>query len=665
MSLIRSLALPVLLCTTLGAFAQAPGTLDSTFSGDGKLVLMQFKEVIDLALREDGRILILTTDTMNVPVVVALTNTGELDSTFGVAGVCPALGNPRRILLGHDGKLTVFGGDRINRLDSLGALDPGFGVSGSLHSSNLGGMWISDADRFHDDRLLITGGNGFDAMTTKLTYDGDIDSSFGANGFIHRNGWVFTCPLGGSGTTVSFSFAGRRCMIREDGGYVVGIRQFIQGTCLAGPSQKAYVNVEHHDSYGNLLGSVYNTTGMIAADLPDPAHLLHNSHGCTYSVIDPMTPWCIPTCSLEDGTSFIVGHPSIGSCYSPALISGCTGRMAEDQHGFVFLPMEVVTPNSPIWKLVKVNPCTWGGDTSWCQNGGALVQFDLASATGAAAVIVAVDGKVITGGYAQYGGLDRLALARYHNIPDPRAKLSPRLFLGGPYNPVIERMHDSLRVQGHLPAVSPYQAPEFVAVGSPTYQAAFATTLDFTGDSAIVDWVWIELLSAADTATVVAARAALLRRDGLVTGMDGRSAVDMNCGSGSFFVRMRHRNHLGVTASDPITLGATSTAIDFTSVLTNTFGTDAQDEINGRRMLWPGDVTGDGRVKYSGAANDRDPILLQIGGSIVTNVVLGYLPTDVNLDGRTSYAGLNNDRDRILLTLGGAIPTTVRLEQVP
>ena len=82
-------------------------------------------------------------------------------------------------------------------------------------------------------------------------------------------------------------------------------------------------------------------------------------------------------------------------------------------------------------------------------------------------------------------------------------------------------------------------------------------------------------------------------------------------------------------------------------------------------MLWAGDVTGDGTIKYVGEDNDRDPILQAIGGSVPTNTSSGYVPEDVNLDGVVKYVGEDNDRDPILQTIGGSVPTNTRTQQVP
>lgn len=63
--------------------------------------------------------------------------------------------------------------------------------------------------------------------------------------------------------------------------------------------------------------------------------------------------------------------------------------------------------------------------------------------------------------------------------------------------------------------------------------------------------------------------------------------------------------------------------------------------------------------------NDRDPVLVRIGGVVATNTVDGYFPEDVNLNGQVKYTGTGNDRDPILQTIGGVAATNVRYEQVP
>ncbi|MFZ1685843.1 MAG: hemagglutinin protein, partial [Flavobacteriales bacterium] len=97
-----------------------------------------------------------------------------------------------------------------------------------------------------------------------------------------------------------------------------------------------------------------------------------------------------------------------------------------------------------------------------------------------------------------------------------------------------------------------------------------------------------------------------------------------------------------------------------------TYGTQARTQLpNGKWAQWSGNVVRDNTLKYIGTNNDRDPILVAVGGLIPTNTTLGYLPTDINLDGITKYIGTNNDRDIVLVNIGGFLPTATRLEQLP
>ena len=81
--------------------------------------------------------------------------------------------------------------------------------------------------------------------------------------------------------------------------------------------------------------------------------------------------------------------------------------------------------------------------------------------------------------------------------------------------------------------------------------------------------------------------------------------------------------------------------------------------------LWAGDVNTDGQVQYTGGGNDRDPVLVLIGGTIPTNTTTGYHAADVNMDGVVKYTGSGNDRDPILVTIGGTVPTNIRAAQHP
>ncbi len=134
---------------------------------------------------------------------------------------------------------------------------------------------------------------------------------------------------------------------------------------------------------------------------------------------------------------------------------------------------------------------------------------------------------------------------------------------------------------------------------------------------------------------------------------------------GNYRVAVRHRNHLGIMTGAAIALGSASTSVDFRTTATSTWGTNARKAIGSAMVMWAGNTTPDRTLLYTGAGNDRDPILQVIGGVIPTGVVEGYYLEDVNLTGEVKYTGAENDRDIILFNIGGIVPTSSRIEQLP
>lgn len=240
--------------------------------------------------------------------------------------------------------------------------------------------------------------------------------------------------------------------------------------------------------------------------------------------------------------------------------------------------------------------------------------------------------------------------------------LSAKAFLEGPYSGPL--MSDGLRTGGWLPPSEPYTSLGFSHVGGGG-ETAQAGVFAVTGNNAIVDWVFVELRSGAPGYPVVATRAALLQRDGDVVDMDGLSPVAFNMPAGNYHVALRHRNHLGVMTAASVALSGTTTTVDLTSAATTTYGTDARKSIGAVRALWTGEVVRDGMVLYTGQNNDRDQLLVRVGGIVPTATTNGYFSEDLNMDGEVKYTGGSNDRDPILVNIGGTVPTASRAEQLP
>ena len=81
--------------------------------------------------------------------------------------------------------------------------------------------------------------------------------------------------------------------------------------------------------------------------------------------------------------------------------------------------------------------------------------------------------------------------------------------------------------------------------------------------------------------------------------------------------------------------------------------------------MWTGDVTFNKQLGYTGAGNDRDPILVRVGSTTPNSTVAGYYTEDTNMDGTVIYVGSGNDRDAILVNVGSTTPNNIRSEQIP
>lgn len=265
-------------------------------------------------------------------------------------------------------------------------------------------------------------------------------------------------------------------------------------------------------------------------------------------------------------------------------------------------------------------------------------------------------------GTCDYG--DRLYLDNLE-VVNQGMRLALALMLDGPYDSNTGLMSDGLRASSLVPAAEPYTALGFTQAADGGGEVIHSGVLARTGNNAIVDWVHVELRNNATPSTIVATRPALVQRDGDVVAEDGVSPIALLAPAGTYRIAVRHRNHLGAMTTDGYALSTTTTTIDFTSTATALNGTEPTRTVGLIRTLWSGNVLRDAEVKYTGSGNDRDPILVAVGGSVPTATAYGYQSEDVNMDGTTKYTGAGNDRDPILVNVGGSVPTSVRAEQLP
>ncbi len=252
--------------------------------------------------------------------------------------------------------------------------------------------------------------------------------------------------------------------------------------------------------------------------------------------------------------------------------------------------------------------------------------------------------------------------------------VSIKAFLGGPYAGA-GLMSDALRTPSNLiPLGDPYRtAPynsSFTHFANPLNETAAATVFNdqVPTSNNIVDWVFLELRNNAASPGngLLETRSALIRKDGMVTDVDGVSPVTFNkIPSGSYTLVVRHRNHLGLS-TDPVTfqhaisdVKSTTPLIDFTTATdaqlfgtASAFGRDIGNTVN---VLWPGDADGTKKIKYAGSGNDPSTVFTQMANFQLPsapaynyNLAIGYFSGDVNMDRKVKYAGSGNDPSVIL-----------------
>lgn len=253
------------------------------------------------------------------------------------------------------------------------------------------------------------------------------------------------------------------------------------------------------------------------------------------------------------------------------------------------------------------------------------------------------------------------------NAGAPALQVKIKAFLQGPYGQADGLMSAALNDAGMLPLQEPYTAAGYVHRGGGGGETLAPAALAITGNGRVVDWVVVELRDKDAPGQVLATRSALICRDGRITGMDGTDDVRFEgWPEGPYYVAVRHRNHLGIMTDAPMQLSSAAQLIDLAAgAVPLRGGENAAAALGAVRAMWCGDVDADGAVSYTGAGNDRDRILVRVGGVMPTATYSGYVPEDVNMDGVVKYTGGGNDRDPVLANMAGGNALFIRTDSLP
>ena len=223
-------------------------------------------------------------------------------------------------------------------------------------------------------------------------------------------------------------------------------------------------------------------------------------------------------------------------------------------------------------------------------------------------------------------------------------------------------MRDNLRTQGLIPLEQPYSAvlderfTHYNGGGSETTTSTVLNANAGTGD-AIVDWVFVEIRDQATPQTVFKTVSALLQRDGDIVASDGGPLTVAGLPE-MFYIAVKHRNHFGAMGANVLTVVNSEVTLDFTTIdnagLFSISGSSpelAMVTVGGIKAFYMGNANFDSRVKYDGAANDRQFAASQVlshpsnsNQTLNFSSATGYSSGDINMDGKVLYDGGGNDR---------------------
>jgi C1A family cysteine protease len=149
----------------------------------------------------------------------------------------------------------------------------------------------------------------------------------------------------------------------------------------------------------------------------------------------------------------------------------------------------------------------------------------------------------------------------------------------------------------------------------------------------VVDWVLVELRTGTPpTMTTVASRAAFVKSNGSVVDLDGTSQVSFDgVATGSYYIVVRHRNHLAIMSANAVNFTTGSASYDFTTGQGQAYSTNP-GVIDPMIGLGAGGTAPFGM--YAGDANGSGDItILDRALWRTQNSFSGYLSGDFNLSG--------------------------------
>ena len=187
-----------------------------------------------------------------------------------------------------------------------------------------------------------------------------------------------------------------------------------------------------------------------------------------------------------------------------------------------------------------------------------------------------------------------------------------KVWLQGPYDTNTHEMTTALNFAGIIPLTSPY-------ADDPRRVSAIPSNA--------TDWVLLQLQSSTNSTPFVS-KSVFLGQEGTLLSDSGAAELMLEASTGSYYVAIKHRNHLAVMSAEPVAFTNQMVSYDFTRNVDHFYGGTngaVRLESNAWGMI-AGDADGDGEIL------NVDALLYDTQ----TNST-GYKRADFNLDGVVSH----------------------------
>ncbi len=169
------------------------------------------------------------------------------------------------------------------------------------------------------------------------------------------------------------------------------------------------------------------------------------------------------------------------------------------------------------------------------------------------------------------------------------ASVSLKIYLEGAYLNGMGQMHNTLNTKGLVPLAHPY-------TGAP-YNVTASSAASIPAQA--VDWVVVEVRTGINNTDKIDEQVALLMVDGNIRATDGISPLTFNLPvGGSYYFVVRHRNHLDVMTATAVTRSL-NMSYDFTTAMTQAYGSKQKAMPDGKMALFTGDNTQDLVIQIS------------------------------------------------------------------